>query len=406
MQNIIVDRPYGFVPPHRGTWWPAFIRYFDFQGVWLRKAEGVVDYECRHVERLRESLRAERGILLAPNHCRNGDPIVMGWLSKEAGCHVYAMASWHLYNQGRFKAWAIQKMGGFSVNREGIDRQAINTAVQILETAERPLVVFPEGAVTRTNDRLHSLLEGVAFIARTGAKKRAARVDGGKVVVHPVALKYRFQGDIRKAVDDVLTDIEHRFTWRPQRERPLLERINRLGRALLCLKELQYFGETQTGRMEDRMLRLIDRLLSPLEEEWLGRSQTGGVVPRVKALRMRILPEIVAGTISEQERERRWRQLEDIYLAQQVSCYPPDYLTLPSVDRVLETVERLEEDLTDRCRVHGRLKVIIDVGEAIEVSPLRNKSADEDPLMVQLGNTLQRMLDELSLESPLIDRDA
>ena len=79
MQNIIVDRPYGFVPPHRGTWWPAFIRYFDFQGVWLRKAEGVVDYECRHVERLRESLRAERGILLAPNHCRNGDPIVMGF---------------------------------------------------------------------------------------------------------------------------------------------------------------------------------------------------------------------------------------------------------------------------------------------------------------------------------------
>ncbi len=58
-------------------------------------------------------------------------------------------------------------MGAFSIYREGVDRQSIDLAVEILATGERPLVIFPEGAVFRTNDRLQPLLDGVAFLART-----------------------------------------------------------------------------------------------------------------------------------------------------------------------------------------------------------------------------------------------
>ena len=81
----------------------------------------------------------------------------MSWLAREVRCLVYAMASWHLFQQSRFMAWAIPRMGAFSVYREGVDRQAINLAIEILETAARPLVIFPEGAVSRTNDHLHAL---------------------------------------------------------------------------------------------------------------------------------------------------------------------------------------------------------------------------------------------------------
>ena len=56
------------------------------------------------------------------------------------------------------------------------------------------------------------------------------------------------------------------------------------------------------------------------------------------------------------ERTRRWKQIADIYLAQQLSCYPPDYLAQnPSVDRVLEIIENFEEDLFDMARRHGHL---------------------------------------------------
>ncbi len=154
-------------------------------------------------------------------------------------------------------------------------------------------------------------------------------------------------------------------------------------------------------RLADRMQRLIDRLLCPLEEEWFGAAANGAVIPRVKALRMKIMPDMVQGRLDDAERQRRWRQLADIYLAQQISNYPPEYLTTLSVDRLLETIERFEEDLTDRVRVHGHLKAVMEVGPPIVVSPQRERHAAVDPLMVEIERQLQQMLDRLAIESPL-----
>ncbi len=404
MQNIVFEKPYKFVPPHRGDWWPKFIRWSRFIDRYLRKHDGVTGYECRNVPKLRASLDAGHGILLAPNHCRYSDPLVLGWLTGEADCLVYAMASWHLFQKPTM-AWAIQKLGGFSVYREGIDRQAIETAINALVEAERPLVIFPEGATTRTNDHLHALLEGTAFIARTAAKKRQ-KADGGKVVVHPVALKYFFGGDIEATLTPVLEDIEKRISWYPQTQLPLLERIQNLGNALMTLKELEFFGEPRTGELATRQHDLIERLLGPLEREYLGVEKTGAVVPRVKALRMKIMPAMTTGELDPAERERRWRQLSEIYLSQQISSYPEGYLeALPSIDRLLETVERFEEDLTDKVRVHGQLKVVIDVGDPIEVSPKRDRRAETDPLMAELESRLRAMMAELAAESPLWNAD-
>ena len=400
MQNIIIEKPYRFIPPHRGNCWPGFIQKFRLAEMYLRKNDGVCSHEVRHVERLSESLAAGHGILLTPNHCRPSDPMAIGWLARAAGTHVYAMASWHLFQQDWFTSWAIRKMGGFSIYREGMDRQAINMSTEILATAERPLIIFPEGVVTRTNDKLIALLDGVSFIARTAAKKRDKLVPGGKVVIHPVAIKYFFRGDLEKALGPVLTEIETRLSWQPRVGTELLRRIGSVGLALLTLKELEYFGEPQVGSLTSRLNGLINRLLNPLEEEWLGEMQDGDIVPRVKALRMKILPDLIRGDLDEQERQRRWRQLADIYLAQQVYSYPPDYITEnPSIDRLLETVERYEEDLTDAVRVHGDLHVVMEVGEAIEVGLKRDRNVEVDPIMARIEDDLQMMLDRLAKES-------
>ena len=403
MQNIVFDKPYEFIPPYAGTWWYDLIARMRLYESYLRRAEGVVSHECRGVDHLRASLAAGYGILLTPNHCRTADPLALGWLGTEAGCRLYAVASWHLFQQGAFYRWALRRMGAFSIYREGVDRQAIQASVDILEAAERPLVIFPEGGTTRTNDRLHSLLDGVAFIARAGAKKRLKRDPSSKVVVHPVAIKYLFRGDLIAAVDPVLTEIEQRLSWRPQRHLPLLERIGKLGGALLSLKEVEYLGRTQTGSLASRLTQLIEHLLQPLEQEYYGRVQSGSVMHRVKALRMKILPAMVREEVEPIERERRWTQLAQLYLVQQIACYPPDYLVeRRSVDRVLETVERFEEDLTDRVRVHGSLHAIIEVDEAIDVEPDRDRAVAQDPLMVAIEQRLQKMLDRLALESPLV----
>jgi 1-acyl-sn-glycerol-3-phosphate acyltransferase len=400
MQPVVFEKPYEFIPPHRGNCWPGLIQRLRLIDLYLRRHHGVVSHECRQADLLRESLQRGHGVMLVPNHCRPADPIVMGFLARDVGTHVYVMAGWHLYQQGFFTAWAIRRMGGFSVYREGVDRQALNTSIDILAQAERPLIVFPEGVVTRTNDRLQALLDGVAFMARAGAKKRQRLCPGGKVLVHPVALKYVFRGDLQQTLDPVLSQIEQRFSWRPQRQCPLPTRISQVGLALLALKEIEYLGSPQSGELSTRLQGLINRLLGPLEDEWLGGAKQGPVVPRIKNLRMRILPEMVEGNLSADERQRRWGQLADIYLAQQVASYPPDYLTArPTVDRLLETVERYEEDLTDAVRVHSQLHVIIQVGPAIEVDPRRNRSQQTDPLMQRIEEDLQGMLDQLAGES-------
>ena len=87
-----------------------------------------------------------------------------------------------------------------------------------------------------------------------------------------------------------------------------------------------------------------------------------------RTCRAAILPELVEGGLTDAERERRWGQLARLYLAQQLSLYPAGYLEgSPSTERVLETVERLEEDLTDVATVHRPLAVTVHVGEPLDV---------------------------------------
>ena len=89
MQKIIVEKPYQFMPPYRGTFWPTIFRGIRIHDYYLRKTEGVVDHEIRHIERLRASLAAGHAILITPNHPRTADPLAMGWLTVEAPCHFH-----------------------------------------------------------------------------------------------------------------------------------------------------------------------------------------------------------------------------------------------------------------------------------------------------------------------------
>ena len=217
-------------------------------------------------------------------------------------------------------------------------------------------------------------------MARTAAKRRAKMQPPGKVVVHPIALRYHFQGDINAAANVVLDDIESRLTWRKQKDLSLQDRIHKTGSALLALKEIEYLGHPQTGDIGPRLQLLIDAILNPLEDEWLKGRQTDSTPTRVKRIRTAILPDLATGELPESERMRRWKQLADVYLAQQLFHYPADYLGDNSTpDRILETIERFEEDITDRITVHGEMHATITVGDAIEVPPARESARGHRP---------------------------
>ncbi|HOY59867.1 MAG TPA: 1-acyl-sn-glycerol-3-phosphate acyltransferase, partial [Verrucomicrobiota bacterium] len=99
MHNIIITKPYRFVPPVRSPFWPHLL--WPVLPPYLRRSHGVESFEILGADRLKASLEARHGIVLTPNHCRPCDPFIIGLLSRQLAQPVYLMASWHLFHQGR-----------------------------------------------------------------------------------------------------------------------------------------------------------------------------------------------------------------------------------------------------------------------------------------------------------------
>ncbi|NJM36803.1 MAG: 1-acyl-sn-glycerol-3-phosphate acyltransferase [Akkermansiaceae bacterium] len=374
MQAIVIDKPYTFIAPRYSRFWHWIVRLILPR--LLKKDYGISAVECVGAEKLRASIHAGHGIMLVGNHCRPCDPMILDTLAIEVRRPFHIIASWHVFMTNKIQRFLLPRLGGFSVYREGMDRESLKCAINTVAEGKFPLVIFAEGIITRCNDRLVNFMEGPSFMARAAAKQRSA----GKVVIHPIFIRYFFEGDLEKSVIPVVEEIEKRLSWQPQIQLSLSDRILKIGDALLGLKEIEYFQKPQPGTFRERLQFMENHLLAPLEDQWSAGRHDGDVMARVKRLRSAILPDMVAGKITESDRATRWRNLADIYLVQQLHCYPGDYVDQHSPERILETIERYEEDLTDVARAHFPIRAVITVGDPIEVSATRDRSQEVDPI--------------------------
>ena len=400
MQDLIIEKPYRFVPPIKCKFMLWLTCKFNLFHFWLRRAEGICEFEVVNAEKISDSIRAQHGIVMAGNHCRNADPMAIGEVAKAADCFIYSMASWHLFNQDWFMRWAIPQLGGFSINREGVDRTALEFAINVLATAERPLVIFPEGSVSRSNDYLHPFLGGTGFIARSAARRRKKQDVNLKVVIHPIAFRYQFIGDFEEATEHSLTLLESHLQAPVKTDLPLLERIHYVASGLLAKRERSYLGHVQEGEYYDRIRKLAQNILETQEQKWKGEVQEGGFVARAKALRPLMVPDLANGLLGDEEAKERRQDLFDINTVQQLSYYPVNYIApsdghLPR-ERILEMLERLEEDLLDKVTIPRRYKLVLDVLDAIEVPAEKAPRTEDDPLMKEVASALQVSLNGYS----------
>ena len=277
----------------------------------------------------------------------------------------------------------------------------METSIDILVARKRPLIVFPEGALTKHNDLINEMMEGPTFLARQAARRLKKMGSSSEVVIHPVVVRYAFDGDVQQAIGPTLDGLEARLSWQPKHNLTMFERIAKLGDALLALKEIEYLGAARSGNLYDRAEQFVETVLNRVEDAWDQKDRSGGVIARVKRLRTLILADMVAGKVTPEERERRWYDLAALYYAQQISHYPRDYITagknLP--EHVIETVERLEEDFIDHAHLYQPLRAVVEVGEAIPVGPERVRDEEGgDPIMAEIRTQLQAMMDGLAAE--------
>ncbi len=395
MQKVVFDEPYSFVPPYRGRFWSWAIGRILPRLV--RKRYGITGWTTHGLEHLRDSLDKGYGVMLCPNHSSLSDPMLCGIITTETPVHAFAMASWHVFKQGWLETFIARRVGGFSIYREGLDRKALDTAVGIVSTAERPLIIFPEGVISGSNDRLMPLMDGPSFVARTAAKKRARSHPDSKVVIHPMIFRYEHKSDPNISLIPILQRLERKFFWLTQDHLPLLARVEKLRDAIQSAREIQVLGHAKTGNVEHRMGHLVNQILQSYEQEWLGKLRTGDPITRVKDLRIAILNEMVNGTIDEAERKRRWKHLTDLYYAQCLSLHVPGYIDEEQAGsrlnhRLFETVARIEEELADEHTVIEDLHVDVRVGSAIEVDANTKRSRGEEPLMVELREKMLNLL--------------
>src|ERR1700722_10619350 len=115
--------PYRFVAPHRGKIWCHVSRFLMPRH--LRRRMEVTRVSYQGIDLLRRSMEQGAGVMLCPNHCRDADPIVVGMTGLQVRSYLYYVVSSHLFRQSRFLGWWINRIGGFSIWREGADREAI-----------------------------------------------------------------------------------------------------------------------------------------------------------------------------------------------------------------------------------------------------------------------------------------
>lgn len=389
---------YHFIPPYRSTFWCRLARWLMPHQ--LRRQMAVARWHFQGLDLLRESLRAGAGILLTPNHCRYSDPAVVGQLGAHLGSFFYFIASYHLFKQGRLLGWYLNRIGGFSINRDGADRESLRESIRILTNAERPLVVFPEGTWFRQNDRLGPLQEGVALIAR-----QAARRTHRPVRVHPVGIKYWLLQDPRPVLGQRLQKLEAQLGWRPQRDLPLVVRFEKLGSALLGIKEVEFLGQVQPGSLDERIGRLAESRVAAAEKYYMGSTGGGWILERIRRLRRHLVGRLVGVGNDPAEIREVHEALEDLLFCENLSSNSMDYLyERPNAERLVETLQRLEETMTDQFEeAVAPLGVVVAVGPALDVEAGADKGAagnEGHPLMQRLSHAIQGLLDGLIAQGP------
>ena len=391
MIPIILEEPYQFIPPDHGNSWPwCFKRILPG---YLRWAWGVHQVEFSGLEHIRKSLQDGHSIILAPNHSRLSDPFVVGMLAWHVPRYFYMMASWHLFKQNALTCFLMRRMGAYSIYREAPDKAAIHETVKNLVDGKRLTVLFPEGVLSRTNDQVFPLREGLGFIARIAARK-CAEVHH-KVVVHPMGIRYHFMGNALSSGTAVLKRLEARFGQQSLDDLPLHSRYAHLAWRALEERELRIADSVGQGTLQERLQSLQTQLLSPLEQKWLNTVFTDDTASRVKRLRLSIVPALTGKQLSPQARAERWKDLEFIYLAQQLTRYRQGDCDPSQPERLLESIERLEEDLTDKATIHRPWKAKVGIGAAMPVSV--EKSAEgEVSFSGELQRRMQSLLDELA----------
>ncbi len=385
--------------PKMSPWWVRLSR--GYRQRQLEKKQRLIDIQVANIDVLREAVAAGQGVLITPNHSAHYDGPALYVAADRIDLPLYFLTAWQVFGMSsRLECWAMQRLGCFSIDREGTDRRAFKRAVEVLQQEPYPLVIFPEGDIYHTTDFVTPFREGAAAIALS-----AARRGPRPVTVIPCGIKFWYLDDPTPQLLTAMQQIEQRLYLRVDAAAPLPDRIHRLAEAALALKELDYLGKTREGRLRDRIGHLLAAVLAQLEQRHGVAGGDGTPPERVKMLRQCVIRKLNgddgAPALPDGDARRLQADMEDLFFAMQLFSYRGDYLAHdPTMERLAETIDKFEEDILglDYPTVRGRRRVAIRFGDPIVVqaSGARQSVA---ALTQTMQDAVQQLIEQLNAQS-------
>ncbi|QTN33858.1 1-acyl-sn-glycerol-3-phosphate acyltransferase [Akkermansiaceae bacterium] len=301
------------------------------------------------MDELEESRRNGDRLLFVINHPSHSDPQVLTEVHRRLGVDSCFMAAYDVFLRNKFCAWSMQKMGNFSIDREGADRKAMAAAIKVLTDGERALNIFPEGNVYLTNDRLTPFLDGAAFIA---LKAQAATESAVKIV--PLSLKFTHLTKPREAITERMlrlgAESGHRFPSGSTSDP--LGAVLGLGRHILggYLKKHGLHGKLPAD--DPSLYDLLENFAANLvaeTENGLGIAVVEGAPLTARIAKARAKIHQLRSDPAAQPHPEIAGLADRAILALRIHGYLTPYLTEhPTIDRYAETVERIAEDFHSR----------------------------------------------------------
>ena len=163
------------------------------------------------------------------------------------------------------------------------------------------------------------------------------------------------------------------------------------------MKELEYLGRTCSGELALRLRELGEQILLQQELRHGPRREDAHPI-RVKELRRTILTKANDLQTKDHEQKQLSKDLDDLFVVTQLFSYPGDYLRTenPSIERIAETVDKLEEDVLQRhtASIRGRREAIVQFGSPIAVPPAKSRTVVNE-LTVTSQLQVQELLNQL-----------
>ncbi len=327
---------------------------------WYYDFDLVVSQE--DLDRLRSHL--QQRMLLLPNHPTFDDPIVIFALSARLGIPFYYLSARETL-QGKRGAW-LQLLGVYSIRRGMVDRSSVAQTLELLTQPSGKLVIFAEGGCSFQNDTVMPFRVGaiqMAFQAMNKVLKQEKTLPDLYAV--PIAIKYRYSGNMTGAIEQTLKQLEQALEVKPIGD--LYQRLRTVAFEVLLKCEREYgLVNPQVTDWNQRVANLKAHVLQQCEQQ-LGLTSASGELDRERTYRVQqALEEPIASDrlwTWEFMSKAAWRVLnfDAIYDGYVAAKLTPE--------RFLDTLIRLERDVfnIDRPRPKGHRQALLRVAEPLNL---------------------------------------